>query len=89
MAMDRASNADSLPLAFTNYQALTPEILLAVASASLQGVDTNKALPASSSLIFEVWEDLTVHGYLNDQEYTPAGCSAAAPCTAEAFKGAI
>lgn len=88
---ERPADADpkNLPLAFTNYQAFTSDILLAIASQSLEGVQTDAALPASSNLIFEVWGDGTVHGFLNDAEFTPAGCSADAACTSDLFLSAI
>lgn len=83
------SNADTLPLSFTNYQALNADILLAIASQSLDNVTITESLPASSNLIFEVWADSTVHGYLNDAEFTPAGCTAGQACSAETFVAAI
>jgi len=60
--------------------------LLAIASQALQtGVDEKKSLPASSSLIFEIWADNTVHGYLNDVEFSPVGCPEDVPCTTDYF----
>jgi len=81
----KVENAVDLPLAFTNYSALNADVLLAVASQALLGVDVTKQLPASSSLFLEVWTDGTIHGYLNDEEYTPVGCSADAACTSALF----
>jgi len=86
---DELHDSKNLPLSFTNYQALTSDILLTIASQSLDGVKADAALPASSNLIFEVWGDQTVHGYLNDTEFTPAGCSADSPCTTDLFLSAI
>ena len=31
-------------------------------------------LPASSSIVFEMFVDGTIKGYLNDEEYTLGGC---------------
>ncbi len=42
-------------------------------------------MPASSSLIFEIWADKTVHGYLNDVEFSPVGCPEDVPCTTDYF----
>ena len=81
--------ANEAPLAFTNYQSLTSDILLTIASQALEGVKTDAQLPASSSLIFEIGADKTVRGYLNDVEYVPAGCSSNDACTAELFVSAI
>lgn len=44
-----------------------------------------KTLPASSSLFFEIWADKTVHGFLNDEELTPVGCTADVACTTDLF----
>ena len=81
-------NAEA-PLAFTNYQALTGDIVLAIASQALEDVKTEKALPASSSLIFEVNADKTIRGYLNDVEMVPAGCKGAKSCTSDLFIAAL
>mmetsp|Transcript_10635 Transcript_10635/g.14334 ORF Transcript_10635/g.14334 Transcript_10635/m.14334 type:complete len:177 (+) Transcript_10635:661-1191(+) len=78
-------NAIDLPLALTNYQALNSDILLTIAAQSLSEDVGTASLPASSSLIFEVWADGTVHGFLNDEEMTPVGCTADAPCTTDLF----
>ena len=82
---NKSENATDLPLAFSNYQALNSDILLAIASQALLDVDTTKQLPASSSLFFELWADGTVHGYLNDEEATPVGCTANVACTSDLF----
>ena len=79
------SNAPDLPLAFTNYQALNSDVLLAVARTAFADVDAMDTLPASSSVFFEVDKDKTVRGYLNDVEQVPAGCSAGEPCTTDLF----
>lgn len=89
IALNKTENADDLPLAYTNYQALNSNTLLAIASQSLEGVDRTKALPDSSTLIFEVNADGTIRGFLNDQEYTPMGCSAAQACQADTFVAGI
>ena len=82
-----ATEDQDLPLALTNYQALTSDILLTIAGQSLDlpSKETEAQLPASSSLIFEIWNDQTVHGYLNDVEFVPAGCKKDQPCTADLF----
>ena len=85
----RENGETEAPLTLTNYQALTPDILLSIASQALQGVKTDQQLPASSSLIFEIWADHTVHGYLNDVEYLPAGCEEGRRCGSWAFKAAL
>ena len=77
------------PLSFTNYQALTSDIVLAIASQALEDVSTTATLPASSSLIFEVEADNTIRGFLNDVEYVPAGCKDAKACTTNLFTAAI
>lgn len=79
-----SGNAADLPLAFSNYQALNSDVLLAIAR---QATNTTgeRQLPASSSLIFEVWRDGSVHGYINDEEVVPVGCEADAPCTSDLF----
>ena len=82
-------NVSYLPLSYANYQALTSNNLLAIANQTLWGVNTEQALPDSSTLIFEVNHDGTIQGYLNDQEYTPKGCSASGPCDATVFLDAI
>ena len=84
-----ANDEANQPLSFTNYQALTSDILLAIASQSLDAVKVDASLPASSNLIFEVWGDHTVHGYLNDVEFTPAGCTEGQACTSDLFLAAI
>ena len=80
-----AENAPDMPLAFTNYQALTEDILLTIAAQTLQDVDTTAKLPASSSLIFEIGADNIVTGYLNDVQMVPAGCADMTSCTATEF----
>lgn len=89
IALKKTGNADNLPLAYTNYEALSSNTLLTIATQTLEGVDKTKALPDSSTLIFEVNADGTVQGYLNDVEYTPMGCSASMPCQADTFTSAI
>ena len=91
IAVSKTTNATDAPLAFTNYAALTSDILLTVAGQSLDlpEKETEAQLPASSSLIFEIWNDQTVHGFLNDREFVPAGCSEGQPCTADLFTTAI
>ena len=81
----------TLPLAFTNYQALNTDILLTIASQALNiNAEKMGSLPASSSLIFEVWGDQTVHGFLNDEHFRPVcGDSDKGPCTAENFVAAL
>ena len=90
-AVSKADGTHDLPLALTNYRALTPDILLTIAGQSLElpSKETEAQLPASSSLIFEIWNDQTVHGYLNDVEFVPAGCKKDEPCTADLFTTAI
>lgn len=89
LAVTKSENAADLPLALTNYQALSEDILLAIAQQALTGVDTGRKLPASSSLIFEVGADQTIRGYLNDMEHVPVGCKPEAPCTADQFVAAL
>ena len=81
----KQKNADDLPLALTNYQALNSDVLTTIAAQALSSEVGYETLPASSSLIFEVWADDTVHAYLNDEEVTPAGCTADAACTTDLF----
>ena len=81
----KQKNADDLPLALTNYQALNVDILNTIAAQALSSDVIYEALPASSSLIFEIWADDTVHAYLNDEEATPVGCTADAACTTDLF----
>jgi len=81
----KQKNADDLPLALTNYQALNSDVLNTIAAQALSSDVIFEALPASSSLIFEIWADDTVHAYLNDEEATPVGCKADAPCTTDLF----
>ena len=85
VAGKKSENATDHSLAYSNYQALNSDILLAIASQALLDVVTTKQLPASSSLIFEIWADGTVHGYLNDEKATPVGCVANAACTSDLF----
>ena len=80
---------DEAHLVFTNYNALTGDIVLAIANQALEDVKTEKALPASSSLIFEVNADKTIRGYLNDEEMVPAGCKGAKSCTSDLFVAAL
>jgi len=72
-----------------NYQALTGDIVLSIANQALEDVKIDKALPASSSLIFEVNADKTIRGYLNDEEHVPAGCKGAKSCTSDLFIAAL
>ena len=76
-------------LVFTNYQALTGDIVLAIATQALEDVSTEKSLPASSSLIFEVNADNTIRGYLNDVEMVPSGCKADKTETSKACNTAV
>ena len=72
---DRApTHPHELQLAFSNYQTYTEDILLSIATATLQGVDST-SLPASSSIAYEIGNDGSVRAYLNDVEYTPVGCT--------------
>ena len=87
-AVARDEDAET-PLLFTNYQALTGDIVLAIASQALEDVKTEKALPASSSLIFEVNADNTIRGYLNDVEMVPSGCKADKTETSKACNTAV
>ena len=89
LAVSKSENAADLPLALTNYQALSEDILLAIAQQALTGVDAGRKLPASSSLIFEVGADQTIRGYLNDMEHVPVGCQPKQPCTADMFVAAL
>lgn len=82
-------NPHELPLALNNFVTLTPDILLAFASATLQGVDTQSTLPASSSIAFEVGKDNSLRGYLNDVEHVPLGCTEGNICDVKVFKEAI
>ena len=88
---DAENGPRDLPLALANYQALTSDILLTIAGQALQlpSEETEAQLPASSNLIFEIWNDQTVHGYLNDVEFVPSGCKKDEPCTADLFTTAI
>ena len=83
-----ANGTNDLPLAMTNYQAFSPDILLAVASATLVDAPST-TLPASSSLLFEVGADKTIRGYLNDEEYSVVGCENSEICSAELFIAAL
>lgn len=85
----QSDNGIDLPLAFTNYQAFTSDILLAVASQTLVDVDTSSTLPASSNLIFEVGSDQSIRGWLNDVEYVVNCGETAAICTADNFVAAL
>ena len=76
-------------LVFSNYQALTSDIVLAIATQALEDVSTEKALPASSSLIFEVGADNTIRGYLNDVEMIPSGCKADKTETSKACNATV
>jgi len=84
-SVKQTGNAVELPLAFSNYQALNSDVLLAIASQSLADDVGQKTLPASSQLFFEIWADNTVHGFLNDVELTPVGCTVNTACTTEKF----
>lgn len=71
------------PVVFFNYQTLTPDILSVLALATLEPKmpDSMEHLPASSSIVFEVFKDGTIKGYKNDQPYTILGCASAdEPC---------
>ena len=63
--------------------------MLTIANQALEDVSTEKTLPASSSLFFEVNADKTIRGYLNDVEHVPAGCKGAKSCTTDLFIAAI
>ena len=89
IALKNEADATKLPLAFTNYQALSSNILLTIASQTLSDVDVLKGLPDSSTLIFEVNGDSTIQGFLNDKEHTPYGCSTGQTCSAKTFLAAI
>ena len=80
---------NDLHLGFTNYQALNTDNLFTIATQVLEGVEFTSTLPASSSLIIEVDADETVRGYLNDVEYTPAGCVGVDACTSDVFLASI
>jgi len=83
------SNGQDLPRAYSTYQSYTADILLAISSQALQGVEVTQTLPASSSFFVEVHSDETIRAFLNDYEYTPVGCVKGESCTATAFLGAL
>ena len=47
---------------------------------------TMETLPASSSIVFEMFADGTIKGYLNDEEYTLGGCEPGQPCKRSDFE---
>ena len=62
---------------FYNFQTLNSDILNTFALATAQNPKmptTMEKLPASSSIVFEMFVDGTIKGYLNDEEYTLGGC---------------
>ena len=87
-AKSKAPSPDNNHLVFSSYHALTVDIVLAIATQALEGVPI-ETLPASSTLVFEVSADHTVRGFLNNKEYTLAGCAGHSPCAADLFAAAL
>ena len=74
---------------FYNFQTLTPDILTTILL-STQDKPTLprdlETLPASSSLIFEIYDDDTVTGLLNDKPFILGGCTGDAQCKLDDWK---
>ena len=62
---------------FYNFQTLNSDILNTFALATAKDVkkpELMEKLPASSSILFEMYADGSIKGYLNDEEFTLGGC---------------
>ena len=86
---DQEQNTLAMKTRFYNFQTLNSDILntfvLATAK-DLKMPTTMETLPASSSIVFEMFADGTIKGYLNDEEYTLGGCEPGQPCKRSDFE---
>lgn len=88
-ADSREANTLAHQVVFYNFQTLTSDILstIALATSNTPTMPTDmQALPASSSIVFEVSKDGTIRGLLNDEEFDLAGCTAGTPCQRSDFE---
>ena len=74
---------------FYNFQTLTTDILTTILLSTQEKPTLPRdleTLPASSNLIFEIYDDDTVKGLLNDEEFALGGCTLGTPCKLDNWK---